>query len=117
METISFYELDAENVIFQQDNAPCHTSKMTKDAFSEIELEVLDWPAQSPDLNPIEHFWGYVARELKSNTRILQSKEELWDEIQKILTNVNQELCRKLIGTMPRRIIDVIKAKGGYTKW
>ena len=43
--------------------------------------------------------------------------DELWNELQTILAEPNKELCRKLIGTMPRRIIDVIKAKGGYTKW
>ena len=117
IETIEYYELDHEEVIFQQDNAPCHTSKQTKSAISDLNLEVMDWPAQSPDLNPIEHFWSHVSRELKRKTGILQSKEELWEELQEILGETNRDLCRKLIGTMSRRIIDVIKAKGGYTKW
>jgi len=114
METINYYDLDQDQVIFQHDNDPKHTSRVANVALTELKLNVLDWPSQSPDLNPIEHFWSHIAREMKRKTGALQ---ELWNELQTILVENNRDLCRKLIGTMPRRIIDVIKAKGGYTKW
>lgn len=117
MDSIKYYHLDEKQIIFQQDNDPKHTSKVAKKALEELKIKVLDWPSQSPDLNPIEHYWGHVARELKRRTGLITNKSELWDEIQKILAEPNTEYCRKLIGTMPRRIIDVIKAKGGYTRW
>ena len=117
LDSIKYYELDQEEVIFQQDNDPKHTSKLAMDALEELNLNVLEWPSQSPDLNPTEHYWGHVARELKRRTGLITNKDDLWEELQKILVEPNRDLCRKLIGTMPRRIIDVIKAKGGYTKW
>jgi transposase len=117
MNSIKYYELDQDEIIFQQDNDPKHTSKLAKDALEDLNLNVLEWPSQSPDLNPIEHYWGHVARELKRRTGLIPNKDELWNELQTILAETNKDLCRKLIGTMPRRIIDVIKAKGGYTKW
>ena len=117
LDSIKYYELDQEEVIFQQDNDPKHTSKLAMDALEELNLNVLEWPSQSPDLNPIEHYWGHVARELKRRTGLITNKDDLWEELQKILVEPNRDLCRKLIGTMPRRIIDVIKAKGGHTKW
>jgi len=117
LDSIKYYELDQEEVIFQQDNDPKHTSKLAMDALEELNLNVLEWPSQSPDLNPIELYWGHVARELKRRTGLITNKDDLWEELQKILVEPNRDLCRKLIGTMPRRIIDVIKAKGGYTKW
>ena len=117
LDSIKYNELDQEEVIFQQDNDPKHTSKLAMDALEELNLNVLEWPSQSPDLNPIEHYWGHVARELKRRTGLITNKDDLWEELQKILVEPNRDLCRKLIGTMPRRIIDVIKAKGGYTKW
>ena len=51
--TIQKYNLDASEVIFQQDNAPIHSSNSMKRWFSRQPFGVLSWPAQSPDLNPI----------------------------------------------------------------
>jgi len=53
---------------FQQDNAPCHKAQIISNWFLEHnnELTVLKWSPQSPDLNPIEHLWDVMERELRS---------------------------------------------------
>ncbi len=48
--------------IFQQDLAPSQTAKGTKSWFNDHGVTVLDWPTNSPDLNPIENIWGIVKR-------------------------------------------------------
>ena len=68
------------NFIFQQDNAPAHTAKISKNWMSSKKIDVLAWPAQSPDLNPIEHAWDQLGRSLGGKR--FQSQGELWNYIQ-----------------------------------
>ncbi len=53
------------NFIFQQDLAPAHTAKVPNAGSMTMVLLVLDWPANSPDLNPVENLWGIVKRKMR----------------------------------------------------
>lgn len=65
LKSLRFYGQDVEDMIFQQDNDPKHKSKKAKEWFEEHEMNVLIWPANSPDMNPIEHLWTHVKDKLK----------------------------------------------------
>ncbi len=52
--------------LFQQDLAPVHTAKSTTSCLNDHGVGVLDWPANSPDLNPIENLWGIVKRKMRN---------------------------------------------------
>ena len=111
------HDLGINDVIFQHDNDPKHAAHETKRWLSEHRIKVLDWPAYSPDLNPIEHLWNEMDHRLRKLPGNISNKDDLWNKIQQVWNEVDIEFCLKLIDTMPQRIADVLKASGGYTRW
>ncbi len=61
--------------IFQQDLAPAHTARSTKSWLNDHGVGVLDWPANSPDLNPIENLWGIVKKKMRNKASKLTRPE------------------------------------------
>lgn len=63
-EAIRQTKIVEENVIFQQDGDPKHTAKVVKNWLNNQKFSSIKWPAQSPDLNPIENLWAYMKKKL-----------------------------------------------------
>ena len=106
-------ELRAAGVpmVFMQDNAPCHKSRTVLDFLADNGLQTLPWPAQSPDLNPIENLWAIIKARLKKNFGI-PTKNELIDQIFTIWNDIDSELCEKLSDSMIKRLEEVLEKKG-----
>ena len=115
--TIDFYELDASKAVFQHDNDPKHTTKSVNTWLAKQPYSVMEWPASSPDLNPIEHLWAHVKRQLAKHEVAPCGMLELWMRVKSEWNAIPAEVCRNLIESMPRRLEAIIKAKGRWTKY
>uniref|UniRef100_A0A8C4RHK9 Tc1-like transposase DDE domain-containing protein n=1 Tax=Erpetoichthys calabaricus TaxID=27687 RepID=A0A8C4RHK9_ERPCA len=97
-----------------QDN-PKHTAKISKEWFQDNSVNVLEWPSQSPDLNPIEH----LRRDLKTavHRRFPSNLMELERCCKEEWAKLAKDKCAKLIASYRKRLIAVIAAKGGPTSY
>jgi transposase len=102
---IPFFEDLDEDLVFQQDNASIHGSKLTTQWFQLKEIELLSWPSRSPDLNLIENLWRILASKVYANGRQFASMKELkariktcWEEIEVAIAMIKKlvdSICRK----------------------
>ncbi len=79
--------------IFQQDLAPAHTAKSLSNDHG---VGVLDWPANSPNLKPIENLWGIVKRKMR-NKRPKKNADELKVTVNETWASIPPQQCHKLI--------------------
>lgn len=103
--------------VFMHDSAPCHTAKKVKIFLGEKNVKVLEWPGNSPDLNPIENLTELMKREIfqeniTNKRSLIERLIAVWHRSDSIKDN-----CRKCIESMPKRIRAVIDARGGSTKY
>ena len=100
--------------MFQHDNDPKHTSKMTTALLKRLRVKVMDWPSMSPELNPIEYLWGILKQKVEvckvSNICQLHVIMEEWKSIP-VAT------CEALVNSMPRRVKAVLDNDGDHTKY
>ena len=99
----------------QQDNDPKHTAHIIRNYFNNQSIDVLDWPAQSADLNPIENLWSIL--DIKCKNRKPQSEEELFNILQEAWNALTVQELTDLVDSMPRRCAAVIASNGFPTKY
>uniref|UniRef100_A0A8R1HM44 Tc1-like transposase DDE domain-containing protein n=1 Tax=Caenorhabditis japonica TaxID=281687 RepID=A0A8R1HM44_CAEJA len=101
--------------VFQQDNDLKHTSLHVRSWFQRRRVEVLDWPSQSPDLNPIEQLWEELERQL-AGVRA-SNADEKFAQLEAAWKAIPLSVVHALRDSMPRRCQAVIDAKGFATKY
>ena len=103
--------------VLQQDRSPCHTSKAVQRHFEANNIKVMEWPGNSPDIAPIENLWAIIKSRLQNldcitKEKVKKSVVEVWKGDAEI-----QKICKKLVDSMPKRILDIIKSKGADIKY
>jgi len=101
--------------IFQHDKDPKHTAKVVTEWLAENNIHVIEWVAQSPDMNPIEHLWEHLKR--KIGNRKFSSASNLKAALQSEWVAIPPEVCQKLVNSMRNRCQECVKSKGGCTRY
>lgn len=109
--------MDQETLIFQQDNAPIHKSALTMDWFQDNNIQVLPWPALSPDLNPIENVWGLMTQQVYAGGKQYSSIQQLQVAITQAWKNLSIEYLEGLVLSMRKRCIKVLEKRGAYISY
>ena len=106
LEILNIYEekMHFLDIIFQQDTALVHKSKIIGNFFQENEWKVLEWPAYNPNLNPIENLCAILMQLLRKQTVFWENLEgklyEIWNEI-------DADVVRNLYENYTNRLLDV----------
>ena len=101
---------------FMHDGAPCHTAGVVRDFLEDHHVPLLDWPCNSPDLNPIENCWAIMKEkvsrgDISSVPSLMKQIREVWCK------EMDVAYFQGLSDSMPVRLRAVIKAKGQMTKY
>ncbi|GFT28757.1 transposable element Tcb2 transposase [Trichonephila clavipes] len=86
--------------LFMDVNAPCHRTVAAEQLLESEDIERMDWPARSPDLNPIEHVWDFLGRRLAARTLPPVTIRELRLALQDEWAAMPQQLIDTLILSM-----------------
>jgi hypothetical protein len=109
---------DPAQMVFQQDNDPKHKSRLVQGWLAEQPFGIMEWPAQSPDLNPIENMWALLKQKLFRYETVPKGMVEHWERVVHVWYNeIPVEMVRHVIESMPDRCRAVIKANGRWTKY
>ena len=103
--------------VFQDDNARPHRARVVTDFLRQNNVNRMDWPAYSPDLNPIEHAWDELGRRLRSNHAPPNSRAQLAQMLVAEWQAIPQNFFQRLVNSMRRRCTECVKARGGYTHY
>ena len=102
--------------IFQEDNARCHVARHTMDFLQANNVIVLDWPARSPDMSPIEHLWDHLGRRVRERNDV-NNVRDLERVLHEEWTRIPMAVVRRLISSTRRRCGAVIDSNGGHTRY
>ena len=106
-----------DQFILMDDNARPHRARVVQDYLERETIERMDWPARSPDINPIEHMWN----ELQVRISALQVQPRTIQELGVMLVQewaaIPVRTVRNLLRSMRRRCQAVIDSHGSHTRY
>jgi transposase len=105
------------SMTFMQDNAPCHKTNLVAEFLKKKKIKTLDWPPQSPDLNPIENLWAYIKLIHKKKFARPTSKAMLVDQIFQIWDALEVDKITNFTQSIENRLKECVRREGGITSY
>ena len=103
--------------ILMDDNAPAHRARVVQAYLQAQQVERMNWPACSPDLNPIEHLWDALGRGLRAHHPPPHDLAQLYQFLDAEWQAIPQRTLRTLLESMRQRCVECINARGGHTRF
>lgn len=114
---VPFLTRQRQRVTFQQDNARPHTARVSMGFLQQNNVDVLPWPAMSPDLNPIEHVWDELGRRVTRRQAPPTTRAQLVQALHEEWAAIPQAVIQRLVNSMQDRVTACIRARGGVTRY
>lgn len=114
---LPYLQQQPRGVLYQHDNARPHTARIVVNFLAANNVNVLPWPACSPDLNPIEHLWDLLDRRVRLRQHPPANRQELVQALQAEWNRLPRDLIRRLTFSVRRRVLACVAARGGHTRY
>ena len=111
---LPFLRQIGQGAVFQDDNARPHCGRIGNDFVQVNSINRMDWPANSPDLNPIENLWDKLGRRTYRDNPP-QTIPHLRHRLAQEWQNIPQAIIRHCVGNMGKRCQERVNARGGHT--
>ena len=114
---VPFLQNHADVTLYQQDNARPHSARLITDFLGQNNVQVLPWPAFSPDLSPIKHLWDQLGRRVFNSRHNVHNRQQLIQTLNREWEAIPQYKIQRLIRSMRRRCKATIDVNGGHTRY
>ena len=102
--------------ILMHDNARPHVVRICRQFLNRNNVNVLPWPAVSPDRNPIEHIWDYLGRKVRARGKV-HNLRDLENALIQEWNNIPDVAIRRYVRAMPGCLAACINIRGGHTRY
>ena len=109
--------IDPERFVLVDDNARPHRAHRVDTFLEDHGIERMDWPAKSPDMNPIENVWGLLKRRISRRIRPEDTLQDLEDALIEEWNDLPQAYLGKCVLSMRRRTEACVRSMGSHTKY
>jgi hypothetical protein len=106
---------DEDSLYFMHDKAGAHRANIVTNAIEASGLNILVFPAQSPDFNLIEAVWNWI--DIKIKGKVFDTQDEIWQCVKNLWYSIPNEIINNLYRSIPRRFQAAIDSNGGPTRY